>query len=47
MPRNTGQGITACAIYDYAATDDDELSFDPGDVIYDIEKVRPHYYSVQ
>lgn len=37
VPR--GVGITAIALYDYEATDDDELSFDPNDIISDIEKV--------
>ena len=41
VPRgNAGSGITAVALYDYEAADEDELSFDPDDVIYDIEKVK-------
>ena len=44
VPQNTGgaggEGIRAVAIYDYQAADDDELSFDPDDIIYDIEKVN-------
>ena len=44
VPQNTGgvggEGIRAVAIYDYQAADDDELSFDPDDMIYDIEKVN-------
>lgn len=42
VPQSDGTqsgGITAIAIYDYQAGDDDELSFDPDDVIVDIEKV--------
>lgn len=32
-------GMKAKAIYDYEATADDEISFDPGDLITDIEEV--------
>lgn len=32
-------GITATALYDYQAAADDEISFDPDDVITHIEKV--------
>lgn len=39
VPRSDGGGITAIALYDYEAADDDELSFDPNDIICDIEKV--------
>ena len=51
VPQNTGgvggEGIRAVAIYDYQAADDDELSFDPDDIIYDIEKVNIHVYNSQ
>jgi len=32
-------GIHAIALYDYQAADDDEISFDPDDVITHIEKI--------
>lgn len=32
-------GIVATAIYDYQAADTDEISFDPGDIIINIEQV--------
>ena len=34
-----GGGITAVALYDYQAMADDEISFDPNDVISNIEMV--------
>ena len=34
-----GSGITAVAVYDYQAAGDDEVTFDPGEIITDIEKV--------
>ena len=34
-----GGGITAIALYDYQAMADDEISFDPNDVISNIEMV--------
>ena len=33
-------GVTAIALYDYQAAADDEISFDPNDVITNIEMVR-------
>lgn len=40
VPSNAAaDGITAIALYDYQAADDDELSFDPDDRITNIEKV--------
>lgn len=33
-------GITAIAMYDYQAAADDEISFDPDDLITHIEKVK-------
>ena len=33
-------GLSAVALYDYQATEDGELSFDPEDIITNIEKVR-------
>lgn len=32
-------GVTAIALYDYQAAADDEISFDPDDVITHIDKV--------
>ena len=32
-------GVTATALYDYQAAADDEISFDPNDVITNIEMV--------
>ena len=34
-----GGGITAIALYDYQAQADDEISFDPNDIISNIEMV--------
>ena len=34
-----GQGKCAVAVYDYQAGDDDELTFDPGEMITNIEFV--------
>ncbi|XP_066987301.1 src substrate cortactin isoform X4 [Macrobrachium rosenbergii] len=34
-----GMGITAFALYDYQAMDTDELSFDPDDIVTNIEKI--------
>eukprot|EP00118_Oscarella_pearsei_P024823 m.306878 g.306878 ORF g.306878 m.306878 type:complete len:510 (+) comp41664_c0_seq1:50-1579(+) len=34
-----GGGETACAVYDYQATDETEITFDPGDMITEIEKI--------
>jgi len=36
---STVSSITAVALYDYQAADGTEITFDPGDVITDIEKV--------
>lgn len=33
-------GVTAVALYDYQAADEDEISFDPNDIITNIEQVR-------
>ena len=33
-------GVTAIALYDYQAAADDEISFDPNDIITNIEMVR-------
>lgn len=33
-------GLTAIALYDYQAAADDEISFDPEDVITHVETVR-------
>merc|ERR1712080_447907 len=37
--RGGGGGITAIALYDYQAQADDEISFDPNDIISNIEMV--------
>ena len=37
-------GISAVALYDYQATEEGELSFDPEDIITNIEKVRSFSY---
>lgn len=36
-------GLKAIALYDYEATADDEISFDPNDIISHIEQVRSIY----
>ena len=36
---NKGIWLTAIALYDYQATDLDEISFDPNDLITDIVKI--------
>lgn len=33
-------GLTAVAIYDYQKQDDDEISFDPDDIITNIDQVK-------
>lgn len=38
-PAGTGAGISAVALYDYQGEGSDELSFDPDDIITDIEMV--------
>ena len=38
-PAQSGSGRQARALYDYQAQDDDELSFDPGDIITNIETI--------
>lgn len=43
VPSDPQNGVTAVALYDYQAADEDELSFDPGDTITHIEKVPPIY----
>merc|ERR1712241_15618 len=37
--KKTGAGITAIALYDYQAMAEDEISFDPNDIISNIEMV--------
>ena len=34
-----GSGKTAKAMYDYQAEDDNEISFDPGDIITNVEEI--------
>ncbi|XP_065071787.1 drebrin-like protein [Rhopilema esculentum] len=38
-PAPASQGLSAKALYDYQAEGEDEVSFDPGDIIEEIEKV--------
>lgn len=38
-PPTVSTGLTAIALYDYQAADDDEISFDPNDVITDIVQI--------
>ena len=38
-----GGGITAIALYDYQAQADDEISFDPNDIISNIEMVSERH----
>ena len=42
------EGIVATAMYDFQASGDDEISFDPGDTIFNIDKVRNkmHFYNI-
>jgi len=40
-----GSGKTAIAVYDYQAGDNDEISFDPGDVIADIEFIDDGWWT--
>ena len=42
------EGIVATAMYDFQASGDDEISFDPGDTIINIDKVRNkmHFYNI-
>ncbi|ROT80611.1 putative src substrate cortactin, partial [Penaeus vannamei] len=37
--QDEGMGITAFALYDYQAADTDEISFDPDDIITNIEMI--------
>uniref|UniRef100_UPI0037544EC2 SH3 domain-containing protein n=1 Tax=Salmonella sp. s51933 TaxID=3160127 RepID=UPI0037544EC2 len=39
-----GTGSTAIALYDYQAADEDELTFDPDDVITDVEQIDPGWW---
>merc|ERR1719400_1800864 len=41
-----GGGITAIALYDYQAQADDEISFDPNDIISNIEMVDNDWWAV-
>ncbi|VDM58924.1 unnamed protein product, partial [Angiostrongylus costaricensis] len=38
-PPNSSLGLTAVAIYDYQKNDDDEISFEPDDIITNIEQI--------
>lgn len=40
VAEETGTGLVAVALYDYQAAAEDELSFDPDDIINNIEMVR-------
>ncbi len=39
MENSQDSGITVTALYDYQAAGEDEISFDPGDVIMNVEKI--------
>ncbi|XP_076804643.1 drebrin-like protein B isoform X1 [Clavelina lepadiformis] len=41
------QGLNARALYDYQAEDEGEISFDPGDIIYNIEQIDPGWWKGQ
>merc|ERR1712212_133311 len=43
--KKTGAGITAIALYDYQAMAEDEISFDPNDVISNIEMVDEGWWA--
>ena len=43
VSRGGGGGITAIALYDYQAQADDEISFDPNDIISNIEMVSEQH----
>lgn len=38
-PEFSTQGVSVRALYDYQAADDTEISFDPGDIITNVEMV--------
>lgn len=38
-PKSTTENKQAVALYDYQAGDDDEISFDPDDIITEIEEI--------
>ncbi|KAJ2672963.1 actin binding protein [Coemansia sp. RSA 1085] len=40
-----GGGLRARAVYDYDATADDELGFQEGDIIYNVEKLDPGWWA--
>ena len=42
--KSSTEGLSAVALYDYQATEEGELSFDPDDVITNIEKVSLFFY---
>lgn len=46
-PSAAGKGLTAVALFDYQADDDDELTFDPGELITDIEQIDPGWWKGQ
>lgn len=41
------QGMTARALYDYQAEDDTEVTFDPGDIITQIEQIDEGWWRGQ
>merc|ERR1712025_314360 len=43
--KKTGAGITAIALYDYQAMAEDEISFDPNDIISNIEMVDEGWWA--
>ncbi|KAI6196253.1 hypothetical protein M3Y94_01086200 [Aphelenchoides besseyi] len=44
VEHNDNAGLTAIAVYDYQANDDDEISFDVGDRVTDIEQIDPGWW---
>ena len=47
LQEEESQGVTAIALYDYQAAADDEISFDPNDVITNIEMVSLSKYLIR
>ena len=44
VTEETGTGLVAVALYDYQAAAEDELSFDPDEIIVNIEMVISNYF---
>ena len=43
-PAPASKGLSAVALFDYQADDEDELTFDPGEVITEIEQIDPGWW---